>query len=74
ECAVINAIECLISYLYNCGMKPLSEAHLITNYIHPFMHGLLSAKQPTRVAHCSNIVPEEHGDAIERPDYKINVY
>ena len=38
------------------------------------MHGLLSAKKPSKVAHCSNIVPEEFDDAVDRPDYKIDVY
>ncbi|KAI8970383.1 hypothetical protein BDF20DRAFT_916195 [Mycotypha africana] len=55
-------------------MKPLSEAHLTSSYIYPFMHGLLSAKKPSKVAHCSNIIPEEFDDTIDRPDYKIDVY
>ncbi|KAG1127479.1 hypothetical protein G6F42_006854 [Rhizopus arrhizus] len=74
ECAVIMAIVALLSYLYDCDMKPLSEAHLTASYVHPFMHGLLSAKKPSKVAHCSNIVPEEFDDAVDRPDYKIDVY
>ncbi|KAG0940447.1 hypothetical protein G6F57_008442 [Rhizopus arrhizus] len=74
ECAVIMTIVALLSYLYDCDMKPLSEAHLTASYVHPFMHGLLSAKKPSKVAHCSNIVPEEFDDAVDRPDYKIDVY
>ncbi|KAI9484770.1 hypothetical protein BDB00DRAFT_878486 [Zychaea mexicana] len=74
ECAVIMAIVALLSNLYDCDMKPLSEAHLTSSYIHPFMHGLLSAKKPSKVAHLSNIVPEEFDDAVNRPDYKIDVY
>ncbi|KAI9311817.1 hypothetical protein BX666DRAFT_2021173 [Dichotomocladium elegans] len=66
ECAVIMAIVALLSYLY--------DSHLTSSYIHPFMHGLLSAKKPSKVAHYSNIVPEEFDDAIDRPDYKIDVY
>ncbi|CAO3626807.1 unnamed protein product [Mucor fragilis] len=74
ECAVIMAIVALLSYLYDCDMKPLSEAHLTSSYVHPFMHGLLSAKKPSKVAHCSNIIPEEFDGAVDRPDYKIDVY
>ncbi|PHZ09879.1 uncharacterized protein RHIMIDRAFT_293860 [Rhizopus microsporus ATCC 52813] len=74
ECAIIMAIVALLSYLYDCDMKPLSEAHLNSSYVHPFMHGLLSAKKPAKVAHCSNIIPEEFDDAVDRPDYKIDVY
>ncbi|CEP09649.1 hypothetical protein [Parasitella parasitica] len=55
-------------------MKPLSEAHRTSSYVHPFMHGLLSAKKPSKVAHCSNIVPEGFDDDVDQPDYKIDVY
>ncbi|KAL0090249.1 hypothetical protein J3Q64DRAFT_1813590 [Phycomyces blakesleeanus] len=65
ECAVIMAIVALLSH---------SEAHLTSSYAHLFMHDLLSAKKPSKVAHCSNIVPEEFDDAVNRPDYKIDVY
>ncbi|CAO3597009.1 unnamed protein product [Absidia cylindrospora] len=74
ECAVIKAIVALLPFLYDCIMKPLSESHLTSSYIHPLMHGLLSAKIPSKVAHCSNIVPDEFDDAVDRPDYKIDVY
>ncbi|RCH87849.1 hypothetical protein CU097_008360 [Rhizopus azygosporus] len=74
ECAVIMAIVSLLSYLYDYDMKPLSEVHLISSYTHSFMHSLLSAKKPAKVAHCSNVVPEEFDDTIDRPDYKIDVY
>ncbi|KAI8394038.1 uncharacterized protein BYT42DRAFT_487579 [Radiomyces spectabilis] len=74
ECAVIMAVASLLPYLYDCDMKPLSEAQLISSYIHPFMHGLLSAKKPAKVAHCSNIIPDEFDEAVDRPDYKIDVY
>ncbi|KAL0091825.1 hypothetical protein J3Q64DRAFT_1813304 [Phycomyces blakesleeanus] len=74
--AVIMAIVALLSYLYDCDMKPLSEAHLTSSYIHPFIHGLLSAKKPSKAGHCSNIVLEEFDNAVDRPDcdYKIDVY
>ncbi|ORX62210.1 hypothetical protein DM01DRAFT_243718, partial [Hesseltinella vesiculosa] len=74
ECAVILAMVALLSYLYDCDMKPLSEAHLASSYVHPFMHGLLSTKKPSKVAHCSDIIPDEFDDVIDRPDYKIDVY
>ncbi|KAG0734481.1 hypothetical protein G6F57_011072 [Rhizopus arrhizus] len=74
EQAVIMAISRLIPCLYECHMKELSEAHLTTSYIHPFIHGLLSAKKPAKVAHCSNIVPDEYDNLTDRPDYKIDVY
>ncbi|CEI92127.1 hypothetical protein RMCBS344292_06398 [Rhizopus microsporus] len=74
ECAVIMAIVSLLSHLYDCDMKPLSEAHLISSYIQPFTHDHLSAKKPAKVAHCSNVVPEEFDDAIDRSDYKVDVY
>ena len=56
ECAVIMAIVALLSYLYDYDMKPLSEAHPTSSYVHPFMHSLSSAKKPSKVAHCPNIV------------------
>ncbi|KAI9025355.1 hypothetical protein CLU79DRAFT_691564, partial [Phycomyces nitens] len=74
ECAVIMAIVALLPYLYDCDIKPLSEAHLTSSYVYPFMHGLSSAKKPSKVVHCSNIIPEEFDDAVNRADYKIDVY
>ncbi|KAI9485360.1 MAG: hypothetical protein EXX96DRAFT_624838 [Benjaminiella poitrasii] len=68
------AIVALLSYLYDCDMKPLSEAHLTSSYVHTFMHGLIPAKKPSKVAHCSNIVSEEIDDAVDRPDYNVDVY
>ncbi|CAO3643707.1 unnamed protein product [Mucor fragilis] len=50
ERGVINAIVALLSYIYDCDIKPLSEAHLAASYIHPFVHGLLSSKMPAQVA------------------------
>ncbi|KAG1392259.1 hypothetical protein G6F60_012157 [Rhizopus arrhizus] len=41
ERAVINAVVALISNLYDCDVKTLSEAHLAASYIHPFIHDLL---------------------------------
>ncbi|ORZ12399.1 hypothetical protein BCR42DRAFT_420540 [Absidia repens] len=54
--------------------NPLSEAHLTSTYIHPFLHGLLSAKKPAKVAHCSNMVPEKFDDAVDRPDYETDIF
>ncbi|KAI9018550.1 hypothetical protein CLU79DRAFT_889120 [Phycomyces nitens] len=68
------AIVALLSYLYDCDMKSLSEAHLTSNHTHQFMHGLLSVEKPSKVAHCSNIVIDEFDDAVDRSDYKIDVY
>lgn len=44
ERGVINAIVALLSYIYDCDMKPLSEAHLAASYIHPFVHGFFPQK------------------------------
>ncbi|KAL7317882.1 hypothetical protein PS15m_004180 [Mucor circinelloides] len=74
ERGVINAIVALLSYIYDCDMKPLSEAHLAASYIHPFVHGLFSSKMPAKVAHCSNIVVDENHDSNNRPDYKVDIY
>ncbi|RCH80833.1 hypothetical protein CU097_002091 [Rhizopus azygosporus] len=74
ERGVINAIVALLSYIYDCDMKPLSEAHLAASYIHPFVHGFLSSKMPAKVAHCSNIVVDENHDSNNRPDYKVDIY
>ncbi|CEG73430.1 hypothetical protein RMATCC62417_08815 [Rhizopus microsporus] len=73
ERGVINAIVALLSYTYDCDMKPLSEAHLAASYIHPFVHGFLSSKMPAKVVHCSNIVVDENHDSNNRPDYKVDI-
>ncbi|KAG0780368.1 hypothetical protein G6F16_012283 [Rhizopus arrhizus] len=59
ERAVINAVVALISNLYDCDVKTLSEAHLAASYIHPFIHDLL---------------PYERPDSDNRPDYKVDIY
>lgn len=59
ERAVINAVVALISNLYDCDVKTLSEAHLAASYIHPFIHDLLPCKMSTTIAHCSNTVPDD---------------
>jgi hypothetical protein len=74
ERSVICAIVELIPNLYDCNMKTLSEAHLAASFVHPFIHGLLSSKQPSKVAHCSNVVADENKDTNNRPDYKVDIY
>lgn len=74
ERAVINAAVALISNLYDCDVKTISEAHLAASYIHPFIHGLLSCKMPTIIAHCSDTVPDERPGSENRPDYKVDIY
>ncbi|CAO3587128.1 unnamed protein product [Absidia cylindrospora] len=72
---VIQAIVELIPTLYNCNLKPLSENHLSSSCVHPFLHGLFSSKAPPKVAHCSNlIVDEDNTNNNRRPDYRIDVY
>jgi hypothetical protein len=74
EQSTINAVTSLIPFLYNCNMKSMSEIHLTTSYIHPFVHGLLSSKMPTKVAHCSNMIADELPDTNNQPDYKVDIY
>ncbi|EIE76337.1 hypothetical protein G6F46_005590 [Rhizopus delemar] len=74
EQSAINAETALIPFLYDCNMKPMSEMHLTASYIHPFVHGLLSSKMPTKVAHCANMIADELPDTNNRPDYKIYIY
>ncbi|KAG1276196.1 hypothetical protein G6F66_012596 [Rhizopus arrhizus] len=74
EQSAINAVTSLIPFLYDCNMKPMSEMHLTASYIHPFVHGLLSSKMPTRVAHCSNMIADELPDTSNQPDYKVDIY
>ncbi|KAI8394043.1 uncharacterized protein BYT42DRAFT_466298, partial [Radiomyces spectabilis] len=74
ESAVIMAVVSLLLYLYDCHMKPLSEAYLVSSCIHPFMQGLLSAKKPAKLAHCLKIVPGEFDEAVDRTNYKSDVY
>ncbi|KAG1135461.1 hypothetical protein G6F37_012811 [Rhizopus arrhizus] len=74
EQSAINAVTSLIPFLYDCNMKPISEMHLTASYIHPFVHGLLSSKMPTRVAHCSNMIADELPDTNNQPDYKVDIY
>ncbi|KAI7864669.1 hypothetical protein BDF14DRAFT_1832415 [Spinellus fusiger] len=74
EYGIINAIVALLSHMYDCDMRPLSEAHLAASYIYPFLHGLLSSKTPIRVAHCSYIMAENINSTNNRPDYKVDIY
>ncbi|CDH50185.1 predicted protein [Lichtheimia corymbifera JMRC:FSU:9682] len=49
------------------------EAHLLTSYVHPLIHGLLGSNQPARIAHC--LGSEQHDALINtQPEYKIDVY
>ncbi|KAG1646691.1 hypothetical protein G6F44_000566 [Rhizopus delemar] len=74
ERQAIRAIIGLIPYLYDCNMRPISKVHLSSSYVHPFVHGLFSSKQPSKVAHCSNLVEELENRYNKRPDYKVDMY
>ncbi|KAG1093002.1 hypothetical protein G6F42_019056 [Rhizopus arrhizus] len=51
ESHVLQAIVELIPNLYDCNMKNISESHLSSSFIHPFVHGLFSSKRFSKVAH-----------------------
>ncbi|PHZ15351.1 uncharacterized protein RHIMIDRAFT_289779 [Rhizopus microsporus ATCC 52813] len=50
------------------------EALVEARNIHLLIHGLLSCKMPTTIAHCSNTVPDERPGNDSRPDYKVDIY
>ncbi|KAI9005455.1 hypothetical protein CLU79DRAFT_713151, partial [Phycomyces nitens] len=60
ERGVVRAIVGLIPAIYDCNMRPLSEAHFSASYIHPFI---------------SNVVADENATINNnRPDYKVDIY
>ncbi|KAG0927098.1 hypothetical protein G6F57_014233 [Rhizopus arrhizus] len=75
EKSVIRAIVDLIPSIHDCTLNDLSEAHLSASFVHLMMHGLFSTKDPMKIAHCSNLVPDEQSESnVNRPDYKVDVY
>ncbi|KAG0958445.1 hypothetical protein G6F31_012345 [Rhizopus arrhizus] len=76
EKQVIRAVVEIVPHLYDYNLTDLDEAHLVDSYVHPFMHGLFSSRQMSKVAHCSNSLVHGHADTENSncPDYKIDIY
>ncbi|CAO3613230.1 unnamed protein product [Cunninghamella echinulata] len=74
ECNVIRSLVNLVPSLYDCTLKSLSESHFSASFVHPLMHGLFSSKNPTNIAHCSNLIMDEESSNKNRPDYKVDIY
>ncbi|ORX53172.1 hypothetical protein DM01DRAFT_1052009 [Hesseltinella vesiculosa] len=69
---VIRAVASLLSEMKDVDVKCISESHLISSFIHPFMKSLFAIEEPNKIAHCSNIL-QEGSDLGKRPDYVVDV-
>lgn len=71
---VLFAIESLINSMKDVNLKPLSERHLLTNYIHPFIQCLIGSDEMT-VAHGSDTTADNEELSFDkRSDHITDVY